>query len=264
MFSAYGVALLLAATSVKVAVPGFTVVGIDSAVVDAYTDHFVTLLGRDGSLKLTTQKDIAQVLGLERQRQLLGCGETQISCLAELAGALGVDAVLSVSLAKTGASFTATLRVLRANDGSEIASSTARLKSDDALQDWLEGQAPQLAARVAKAFERPSVEGHRTPMVRWVPAIGGAMLAIGGGVLFGLSRGSADQLANGRIDSQATAHSIASTGRTLEGAGAALMILGGAAVAASAAWVFVVPTGDVQVALAPTRGGGAAMVGGTF
>ena len=71
----------------------FTVVGIDPQVADAYSDHFVTLLGRDRRLSLTTQKDISQVLGLERQRELLGCTDGKVSCLAELAGALGVDAI---------------------------------------------------------------------------------------------------------------------------------------------------------------------------
>ena len=270
MLGLLSVVLATAPVPVKVAVPAFTVVGLDPAIADVYSDHFVTLLGRDRGWKLITQKDIAQVLGLERQKQLLGCGEAQTSCLVELAGALGVDAILSVSIAKTESSFIATVRVIRADDGSELAAATERLKSDDALQVWLDAQAPQLVERVLTAFGRGAPPEPRAgpaahaPFVRWVPAIGGAALAIGGGILFGLSRGSAARLRSGTIESQATAHSVATTGRVEEGAGIGLLVTGGVAIAAGAVWVFAIPTGEVRVAALPILGGAAATVGGTF
>ena len=46
---------------------------------------------REQGFEVITPADIAAALGLERQRQLLGCSES--SCLAELGGALGVDYV---------------------------------------------------------------------------------------------------------------------------------------------------------------------------
>ena len=261
MFSPLGIALLVAATPVKVAVPAFTVVGISPAIADVYSERFVTLLGRDGSLKLTTQKDISQVLGLDRQKQLLGCSDGLSSCLAELAGALGVDAILSVSLAKTGASFTAILRVLNASDGSEIASATERVKSEDALQDWLDGQAPKLAKKVFKVFsqsDRP--ESGRSAVVRWVPAIGGVALAVGGAVLQQNAEAIFEQARTGGRDSSAAI----AQGRPLEAAGWSLMITGGVAIVASVVWVLVAPSRAAQVAVMPTPGGGAVMVGGIF
>lgn len=47
------------------------------------------------------RSDIQSLLGLERQRQLLGCSE-DASCLAELGGALGVDYLLVGSVGRLG------------------------------------------------------------------------------------------------------------------------------------------------------------------
>ena len=41
-------------------------------------------------IRVMTSGEVAQVIGLERQKQLLGCSETGASCMAELAGALTV------------------------------------------------------------------------------------------------------------------------------------------------------------------------------
>lgn len=47
------------------------------------------------------RSDIASLLGLERQRQLLGCSE-DASCLADIGGALGVDYLLVGSVGRLG------------------------------------------------------------------------------------------------------------------------------------------------------------------
>src|SRR5512132_1453543 len=44
--------------------------------------------------------DIEAMLGVERQRQLLGCSDNSSSCLAELGGALGAEYILVGTLAK--------------------------------------------------------------------------------------------------------------------------------------------------------------------
>ncbi len=274
MLGAFGAVLLMAAP-IKVAVPAFTVIGIDQPLAEAWSEHFVTLLGSGGRLSLTTQRDIAQVLGLERRKQLLGCGESQSSCLAELAGALGVDAILSGTLAKGGSSFTATLRIVRSNDGSVIATATARLKNDEALQDWLDAQAPLLAAKAEAAFRErepraPSGEtevrapAETRPLVRWLPAIAGGVFAVGGAALFAASKDKANELKTATFSSPEKVQEAASAGRTLESTGVASLITGGVAIAASVVWVLSAPAGGAQVAAAPLPGGGAVAVGGAF
>ena len=277
MLAALG-ALLLCAAPVKVAVPGFTVVGMNVALADAWGDRFVTLLGRDGGLKVISSKDIAQVLGFERQKQLLGCSDDQSSCLAELAGALGVDAILSGTFAQSGTSISATLRVLKASDGSQLAAATDRLKDVDALQDWLDAQAAELANKLRVAFNlvpvvvaapaaavgvstRPS--GGSTA-VRWVPAVVGGAALVTGVVLFVLSKGYAEQLRNEVPKSRATIEGLASSGRTFETAGLGLMIGGGVAIAASLAWVILAPGAEVGAGFIPGSDGGSLVVGGSF
>src|SRR5579871_2182499 len=125
----------LAATPVKLAAPGIQTVGIDAKLGDVYLQRIVTL-AKQPELKVITHNDIEQVIGLERQKQLFGCENS--NCMAELAGALGADAVLYGSLAKTGTSITLNLRAVRALDGSELASTSVRGQSEDEIQDWID------------------------------------------------------------------------------------------------------------------------------
>ncbi|MBS1153840.1 MAG: hypothetical protein H6Q89_5538, partial [Myxococcaceae bacterium] len=272
MLVTLGAVLLLAsppAAPVKVAVPSFTVIGMDQRLGEAWAERFVTLLGKGGDLKLITAKDIEQVLGLERQKQLLGCSDGQASCIAELAGALGVDAILSGSFAQSGASITATMRVLKAADGSQLAAATGRMKDTEALQDWLEVQAVELGAQLRIAFklepqaetkQEPAVSGKAgggVPFVRFVPAIIGGAAAIGGVACFLVSKDSAAKLRSPAGMNEAEIHAAASTGRILEATGLGLMIGGGVAIAASVAWAVAAPRSEVKVVFVPSPSGGA-------
>jgi TolB-like protein len=60
-------------------------------------------LSRDGSLDVVSSSQIRDMLGFEKQKQLLGCNEG--SCLAEIGGALGVDYLLVGQLGKIGSRF---------------------------------------------------------------------------------------------------------------------------------------------------------------
>jgi hypothetical protein len=57
-----------------------------------------------------SQEEIGAMLGLERQKQMLGCGNE--SCLAEIGGALGARKVISGSLGKVGVSFVLQLELV--------------------------------------------------------------------------------------------------------------------------------------------------------
>lgn len=272
-------AVALAAAPVKVAVPGFTVVGMDQGLAQAWAERFVTLLGKDGDVKLITAKDIEQVLGLERQKQLLGCSDGQASCLAELAGALGVDAILSGTFAASGSSITATLRVLKAGDGSQLAAATGRVKDVEALQDWLEAQAVELAGQLRKAFKleapagaeapvvakpAPPSSGGGFPFVRLVPGIVGVVAAGAGAGVFVMSKDYATKLRTPGGLTREEANAAAQSGSLFESLGLGLMIGGGVAVAASVVWAVAVPRSNVAVMVGPIEGGAAFAVGGAW
>jgi hypothetical protein len=191
------VAVLLFATPepVKVAAPAFSLAGVDPKLGAVFQERFVSRLGA-ADLRVTSQQDIAQVLGLERQKQLLGCSTESSSCLAELAGALGVDLVLSGSVARSESGFIASIRVIRADDGQLVASPNTRTRTEGEFLDWLDATADSLRATILQKLRGKAVSapvatvsvapGPTSPVVRWIPGIIGGVLIVTGGVMTGL------------------------------------------------------------------------------
>src|SRR4051812_9527469 len=94
------VAILAAAPAApKIAMPGLHLVDIPAERGSLYTETLATELIARG-VRVVTEQEISALLGLERQREILGCAEG--SCLIELGNALGVDGVLLGHVAKIG------------------------------------------------------------------------------------------------------------------------------------------------------------------
>lgn len=266
--------LVLHAAPLKVASPGLTYVGMDAQLGGVYLDRIVSLLQDSGPIKVTTSHDLEQVLGLERQRQLLGC-ESSGSCLAELSGALGVDAILGGSLARTAAGFLITLRAVRTADGGEVATLSGRFRDEVSLGDWIEAQTPVLARRLLVAFGRaveagpvvekavapPPSEG-LAPWVRWVPGGVGVVALAAGGFFWFQAVGAADQLQKGELTG-VDVHALAAQGRLNQTLGPALVATGVVGVVASVVWVKL-GAPPATAALAPVDGGGVLVLGGRF
>jgi hypothetical protein len=161
--------LVLAAAPVKVAAIEWSHSGVDKIYAATLEGRYLDLLASNG-MRVTSPKDIAAVLGLERQKQMLGCS-SDVSCIAELGGALGVDAILYGSVVKGGSSFTVTLRLINARDAQTLSSFSQRLKSEDLLQDWLDAKAKDMATsawrvlRKGLPFESAPVEAVVPPPV---------------------------------------------------------------------------------------------------
>lgn len=85
----------------KLVAPGLQVVGLDPKIGDFLTEHVAQQMKLAG-VDIITQREMASLLGLERQKQLLGCSDASSSCMAELASALGADGVLLGDLARFG------------------------------------------------------------------------------------------------------------------------------------------------------------------
>src|SRR5205814_752872 len=116
---------------VKIASPGINAVNIDPKLVEFYAEHLEQRLGYAG-VKVISPKEVGALIGLERQRELLGCNEGT-SCIAEIAGALGVDGVLMGSLAKVGDTFQLNLKVVDAADASVLCTYAVRTDEEEAL-----------------------------------------------------------------------------------------------------------------------------------
>lgn len=159
---------VISATPVKLAAPGFNAVDIDPNRADFFVDYFADQLTAQGGLRITTKSEISALIGMERQKALLGCTDASAQCLAELAGALGVDALIVGNLVKVGTGVAATVKIVRANDAEPIASASGRFDDDGRLLDWLRDLAPGMAQRVRARFGG----GDNAPPSRESPAIG--------------------------------------------------------------------------------------------
>ncbi|MBK7857071.1 MAG: hypothetical protein IPJ65_00345 [Archangiaceae bacterium] len=178
------VALALAAP-LKVGVPGLHVVGIDEGRATFLNEHLGQELSRAG-LDAITAREIATLLGIERQKQLLDCSDS--GCTAELAGALGVDAVMSGVVARVGSVFQLDLKLLDARSGARRASFSARVKSEEELLEKLDEGARSLAEQLNAAMPREAATASTTGAspLRWafLPAlaVGAVAAAVGLGL----------------------------------------------------------------------------------
>jgi TolB-like protein len=263
--------LVLTATlgaSPSLAAPGFTCSGLEPALCDAYLEHFVANLTARG-VPVTTRNDMANVLGIERQRQLLGCSDDKGSCLTELAGALGVANLLSGSVSRTESGYLSTLKVIDASSGATKWSATTRVDTEKALFAFFDAEAGTLVSTIAP--DAKPVRPGTPAVVKWIPGmVGAALIGVGVG-LFSVAGQKAqllrDQIADpepltlmigGGLTVEDEILEAAEVGRTAQTFGWVSMGVGGAAIVSSFLWWLLTPSSPVAVALVPAPGGGVA------
>jgi hypothetical protein len=88
-------------------------------------------------VSVLTQGDVGALLGVEKTRQMLGCGDA--GCMAELGGALGADRVVHGSIGRVGDSLVVNLSALDPRKSVAAASVSERLRGagDEAFLDAL-------------------------------------------------------------------------------------------------------------------------------
>lgn len=120
--------------------------GVTAETAQLLGDALAGELRRRSGVSVLTQSDIAALLGVEKTRQMLGCGEA--GCMAEIGGALGADRVVHGSLGRVGGSLVVNLSALDARKASAAASVSERLRgaADEAFLDALPAIADALLA----------------------------------------------------------------------------------------------------------------------
>lgn len=99
------------------------------------TQIAVSEVSQEPGLDVISSNEVRSLLGLERQRQLLGCKEDS-ACLAEIGGALGVDYIITGQLGRLGNRYRLDVRLLDARKAKLVASVGQFLPgNDDALGD---------------------------------------------------------------------------------------------------------------------------------
>ena len=149
--------------------------GVEASVAAAMTEALTAEVSRRGFFTVVSSSDIRTVLGLERQKALLGCSEEATNCLTELAGALGAPFVLSGTVARLGDSFQLTLQTIDATRATPVGRSVRLAKSLDVLRASM-----PWASAEATATPLPAPPSKVLPYS--LLAVGGAAL-IGGGVV---------------------------------------------------------------------------------
>lgn len=246
---------MLSATPSVVVLP-FETAGLEPRVVNGWVDRFGLLMGEGQRVKVISQQDLQAVLGLERQRQMLGC-EAQVSCLAELAGGLGAEGVLRGGVTRSGKSISVTVKLLRGRDGSTWLDATTRASSEDEAQEFLDATARAFRDQIAP----PPVTAQPT-WVRWLPALGGVLLAGGGAACLGLSFSKRADLSGTTQYSELQIAQLVSDGRTFELVGSVLAGAAGAAVLTSVVWALVGgSSSSPSVIVSPASGGAVLLVG---
>lgn len=98
--------------------------------------------------RVATSQDLEAALGFDRQKQLINCDN--LSCLAEVAGALNVDLLLAGSVGKLGESYVVSLKLLDARSGTAPAAVTERIRasSEDGLLDRLQPMVRKLVGQL--------------------------------------------------------------------------------------------------------------------
>lgn len=150
--------------------------GIDPSVAAALGDAITLEVEKRGYFTPTSMKELQTMLGVERQRQLLGCSDASASaCMAELADAIGARFVLSGSLTRLGDGYQLSLQTIDTARAQPIGRSIRIAKDPSVLIE----QVP-FAVAEATATTLPPPPSRVLP---YTLIITGAVFVLGGGVV---------------------------------------------------------------------------------
>ena len=268
LWSAAGLA---AEAPVRVAVSGLQGVNLSNDALSFYAEHLASNMRAPG-LAVVTAREISTLLGLERQKQLLGCNENAGACIAELANALGVDAIVVGDVAKFGQTYQVNVKALNASDAKVLAARSARVEGDVATLDAVASLGRQRAAALLESKGRAvpaelsaSAAGGKVSVrtLGFIPLGVGVVSAGVGAVLFGLSRGDFASLTGpgGALTAQ-EARDLRSSGALKQTAGGVLLAVGATAIVAAGAMFLFGGPHEPVVTVTPVSQGAVLSIAG--
>jgi hypothetical protein len=198
-------------------------------------------------VQVMTARDLATVLGLERQKQLLGCAEND-QCVVEMTAALGADGVLVADLGKLDSQYTFNLKVLASTNGKTLALYSGRAADQRQLDVVMGDAVNTISEALANSLRRPElkVKSAGSSLRAWsiAPAALG-VAGVGAGVVLQVLAGQKfTELTRGPLAPNAAA-ALRDDGRGLE-AGGNVALVGGVVLLGVAATLFLL--GGEQVA----------------
>lgn len=219
----------------------------------------LTELANARKFDIMGETGVAALLGFERQKQLMGCGDDTSSCLAEISGALGARYLFVGALGLLGISLRMDFKILDTQTAKVIGRQGAVVESEEALIPEAKRLLERLVAQMAggglgAAPARP------VPLASWIAGGAGLAVGLGGAVMLGVANGFNKRREELTFDEALAARAQAQTQQTI---GLVALGAGIAAVGAGAVMYFVLPdqkTKKVSLHLAPRPDGALAVL----
>lgn len=263
-------AAALAAAPFSMALPDLNAVKLAPGEGALYSQLLSAKLQKRG-VKVITTRDFSAVMGLERQKQLLGNEVCSDSCVTELAAAMGVDAILVGDVGKPGNAYALSFKVLAARDASVLALFSAQVANADLVDAALDKAAWSLLSQLAP--QHPGLKPGPEPGLVVVPSASGprkligiipaalAVVSLGAGVT-GLVLASSKYNQLLVAETVPDAQALRSDGKTLQLIGWVGVSVGiAAAVAAAGFFVFGSSAPVTPTASFSSSGGGLGLAG---
>jgi len=272
------VAALLAAGPApkKVAVFDLEATGVEPTLAQATSLILPTeVRSRLPGAQVISSSEIQSMLGLEKQRAMMGC--TDATCLAEIGGALGVDELVSGRLGKVGKTYVLELRRTDVRRARVVGSAARTVRGDeDALLGAIQGTLDELypgthaGTAVKEVGQAPAEAGGPSFFkTRLGAAIVGVLgLAAAGAGTFGVIH--AIDVHNQYENQQANRATATVTREQADRMkivyplSIAGMAVGAAALTWGTYWLVKGPPPSVQATLVPIPGGATLALGGSF
>ncbi|MBI5510494.1 MAG: hypothetical protein HY903_17190 [Deltaproteobacteria bacterium] len=91
-------------------------------------DYLLTAVQNASDAEVIGEEDVNTLLGFDKQKELLGCDD--VSCMANLGGALGVDKVVAIKIARLESDWVVTMKLINIRDTRVEARSSDFVKGD--------------------------------------------------------------------------------------------------------------------------------------
>lgn len=254
--------------AVRVAVVPFSGVGVTADALNFDAEHLAQSTRAPG-LQVITSREIATLIGLERQRQLMGCDSASNSCMAELAAALGAEAVLVGDIGHFDKTYQINVKVLSGSDAHVLVSRSTRVEGELAVIDALTVIGRSLGAAILTDRKLPvPAELTRAPEGArpwgWLPLGLGVVMGGVGGLLLGLASGDAAALTGpGSSLTGMQADGLRDSGKLKQGLGLGFLIASGVSLLV-AAGLFAFGKDPIVLSFAPGADSFSLAFGGRF
>jgi hypothetical protein len=134
---------------------------LDAKAVGGISAYLATELSRP-PFQVIAAGDIVAALGFEKQKTLLGCSDNE--CLAQIAGALGVDFLVVPEVSEIGGAWLLNIVVLDAAHAQPVARVTRRASSQVGIVDAVPEAAAALMAPVREKLGLPAAPAAATAL----------------------------------------------------------------------------------------------------